>query len=84
MTFKTLTRWYGHMFNGRVSHRLRSPKHGALSDNHLLISFDGSKSGKRYTLPVNYKQTPEGTLVISTEARWWRNLEGGAHTVLRT
>jgi hypothetical protein len=79
MVAKTLTRWYGKTFNNRVSRRLRSPKHSSLSGNHLLISFDGIKSGKRYTLPVNYKKTPEGTIVIGTESRWWRNLERGAN-----
>jgi len=75
---KNLTRWYGNLFNARVSRRLRSSEHGSLSKNHLLISMVGRKSGTRYTLPVNYKPTPSGTLAISTEASWWRNLEGGA------
>ncbi len=78
MVARTLTRWYGKMFNERISRKLRSSNHGSISSNHLLLSFDGSKSGKRYTLPVNYRRTPEGTIVIGTESRWWHNLKGGA------
>ena len=82
MALKTLTRWYGKAFNGRVADRLQSPRPGSLSKNHLLISFDGRKSGKRYTIPVNYRRTPEGSIVICTEASWWHNLEGGAQVYL--
>ncbi len=78
MTFRTPTRWYGKLFNKRVAGRLQSSNPGALSKNHLLITFEGRKSGKHYTIPVNYRHTAEGTIVVSTEARWWRNLEGGA------
>ena len=82
MVLKSFTRWYGNAFNDRVSSRLRSPAHGSLSRNHLLISFHGRKSKKRYTIPVNYRRTPEGSLVIGTEAAWWHNLEGGAQVDL--
>jgi len=78
MTAKALTRWYGKLFNTFVAQRLRANPQGSLNNNHLLISMTGHKSGRRYTFPVNYRHTPSGTLVISTEASWWRNLEGGA------
>ena len=33
---------------------LRSPFHGILSKNMMLLSFKGRKSGKVYTFPVGY------------------------------
>jgi len=61
---------------------LRSPVHGVVSKNFLLITFTGRKSGKRYTTPVSYSQ--EGDLVtIFTHAAWWRNLCGGIPVSVR-
>lgn len=42
----------------------------------------GRESGNRYTIPLNYRRTPDGTLVIGTEGDWWRNLEGGAEVTV--
>ena len=78
MALKTLTRWYGRRFNDRVIQRLRSPDHAPHSQRDLLITVTGRKSGKHYTIPLNYRRTPQDTLVIGTEGDWWRNLEGGA------
>ena len=78
MAFKTVARWYGSRYNDRVIERLRSPDHAAHSHRDLLITVTGRKSGKQYTIPLNYRRTPDGTLVVCTEGDWWRNLEGGA------
>ena len=77
MTAKTITRWFGKLFNRRVSEYLQSVERSKLHKNHLLISLVGRKSGKRYTFPVNYRITPEGNYVIATEANWRHNFSGG-------
>lgn len=54
---------------------LRSPLHGLLSHNTLLLSFQGRKSGKTYTIPLSYAQ--EGNTVLCFTRRgntWWKNL----------
>ena len=72
--------WY----NPIMAFVLRSPLHGMLSKNTLLITSTGRKSGKTYTTPVNYIQVEDGLLVTSYRKRtWWRNLRGGASVTLR-
>src|SRR5262245_25017771 len=58
---------------------LRSPLHGLLSSQVMLITVTGSVTGTRYTFPVNYVRD-SGDLVVSSrvDRRWWRNLRGGA------
>lgn len=66
-------------FNVIMIWLLRSPMHGFLSLNTMLIRVTGRKSGKTYTIPVNYAQ--EGRILTTTSFRkrtWWRNLRGGA------
>ena len=82
MAVRTITRWYGNLFNRRVERRLRSKRHQLLSKSHLLLTVTGRKTGKRYTFPVNYRRMEDGKLVIGTEANWWRNLKGGAEVEL--
>jgi hypothetical protein len=55
---------------------LRSPLHPLLSFGLLLISFEGRKTGRRYTFPVGYQQSGETITVLASRARrksWWRN-----------
>ena len=61
---------------------LRSPVHGMVSKNILLITFSGRKSGKAYTTPVSYSQSGD-QVTIFTHAAWWKNLRGAAPVVLR-
>jgi deazaflavin-dependent oxidoreductase (nitroreductase family) len=59
---------------------LRSPLHGMLSAALLLITYHGRKSGKEYTLPVQYVQDDHVIYIVSGEPEqktWWRNLRGG-------
>ena len=93
MTFKTLTRWYGKLFNRRVQRRLSSSAHDRLSNNHVLITMTGRRSGRQITLPVNYRRVTdeplneqkdaEEKIVIGTEADWWLNLKNGAEVQLQ-
>lgn len=63
---------------------LRSPLHGMLSKNTMLLTVTGRKSGRQYTLPVNYVQDAGYLLVVSQPGRtWWKNLRGGAPIRLR-
>ena len=78
MAFRTPTRWYGKLFNERVARRLRTDPQHRLNNTHLLITMVRRKSGTQLTLPVNYRQLPDGNLVIGTEASWWLNLKNGA------
>ena len=71
-------------FNPIMVFILRSPLHGVLSKNTLLITYTGQKSGKTYTTPVNYVRFEDSLLITSYRRRtWWRNLRGGAPVTLR-
>jgi len=63
---------------------LRSPFHGLLSHSTMLINFIGRKSGKTYTIPVNYVRDGDTLVVLSRVNRtWWKNLRGGAPITVR-
>lgn len=62
---------------------LRSPLHGMISKNTLLISYTGRKSGKPFTTPTNYSQEGNTVRIVSFKNRvWWRNILGGAPVTL--
>jgi len=56
---------------------LRSPLHGLLSGNTLLLTLTGRKTGKQYTIPVSYIQDGD-MLTCYTASAWWKNVRGGA------
>ena len=65
---------------------LNSRWHKVASDNILLITVIGRKTGKQYTTPVNYIEDEEaGILTILTHSHrtWWRNLRGNAPVTVR-
>ncbi len=61
---------------------LRSPLHGLMSKNRMLLTFRGRKSGKVYTTPVSYFREGE-SIVCFTDSSWWKNLRGGAPVRMR-
>jgi hypothetical protein len=61
---------------------LRSPFHFLLSRTTLVLTVTGRRSGRRYVFPVRYLRDGARVLV-STDSRWWRNLQGGAAVSLR-
>ena len=66
-------------FNPLVSWLLRSPLHGLVSKNVMLVTVTGRKSGKSITTPANYQRDGDALWVISwRDRKWWRNLRGGA------
>ena len=74
-------------FNPIMIWLLRSPLHGMLSKNTMLIAYTGRKTGKSFVTPVNYLRMDEdGAGVLYTtsyrERIWWRNLRGGAAVTL--
>lgn len=63
---------------------LRSPLHGVLSKNTLIISYMGRKSGKPYSTPTNYSLDGNIIRIVSLKERiWWRNLRGGVPVSLQ-
>ncbi len=65
---------------------LRSPLHGMLSGALLLITYQGRKSGRLYTLPVQYVQSGDVIYIAPgapSRKTWWRNLRGGAPVQIR-
>ena len=62
---------------------LRSPFHGLLSKNMLLITVTGRKTGRQYTTPVEYfEQDGDLWVLTSRDRTWWRNVNGGAEVSL--
>ena len=67
--------WY----NPFIIWTLKSPFHRFISGAFMLMTYKGRKSGKEYTIPVNYVRDAETFYTISLRERtWWRNLRGGA------
>jgi len=65
-----------------VSALLRSPLHGVLSGQLLVLSYTGRKSGRRYQLPIVYRRDVENVTLIAGNP-WWVNMRGGAPVTLR-
>jgi len=69
--------WY----NSIMEWLLKSPIHGVVSKNMMLVSYTGRKCGQEYATPVNYWQVNDGDkgILLTTskpERVWWRNLRG--------
>lgn len=72
------------LINSLVTTILRSPWHGIRSQQLLLLTFTGRKSGKEFTTPMRYVQEGERLRMIVVYP-WWRNLLGEAtvHVLLQ-
>jgi deazaflavin-dependent oxidoreductase (nitroreductase family) len=60
---------------------LKSPLHGIFSASVLLLSYRGRKSGREYSLPVEYAREGDAVYILPgmpEKKTWWRNLRGGA------
>lgn len=63
---------------------INSPFHSLLGESFAVITFEGRKSGKRYSTPINVARVDgEWTIVSMRERTWWRNLRGGRKAQLR-
>jgi hypothetical protein len=57
---------------------LRSPAHRVMSRGVLLLTYTGRRSGRRYTLPVQYARADQSLILWPAHhdrKRWWRNLQ---------
>ena len=66
--------------NAPVRWLLRSPLHGVLSAQVLLLEPTSRESGERFVIPVNYV-AQGGALWVGSDYSWWRDLE--AHPRVR-
>jgi hypothetical protein len=71
------------LFNPVAKTLLRSPLHGFMSRQLLLITFTGRKSGKVFTTPAMYEQKDEVTLLLRIGYPWWKNLLDGVTVSVR-
>ena len=63
---------------------LRSPLHRFLSRTTMLVTYQGRKTGRNVTLPVNYVRDEETIWTLSVGKRaWWRNFRTPTPAVLR-
>lgn len=56
---------------------LRSPLHPLLSGMVVLLRYRGRRSGRRYTIPVQYVEHDNRFVVAALDAdrkQWWRNV----------
>ena len=56
---------------------LNSPLHSMLSGRLVLITYVGTKSGKKHSLPVQYAESRDELIVVAgyhEHKKWWRNL----------
>jgi len=73
-----------HVANPVVRALLRSPLHALLSRSVMLITVIGRRSGRSYTLPVQYVCRGDTGFVYSPgDRRWWHNLDGGKPVTVR-
>ena len=61
---------------------LRSPLHVLMSHQTMLLTLQGRKTGKSYTVVVTYIQDGKAVFFLS-RANWWKNLQGGAEVLLQ-
>lgn len=68
------------LYNPMMIAGLRSPLHKFfLSGNFMVINFTGRKSGKNYSVPVEYCFDGKQLMFYTgAERNWWRNLRDGA------
>lgn len=72
------------LYNPLVIRLLCSPLHVLMSGSVLLLTFEGRRSDRSYTTPVNYVRRGDDLLLVSSrEHSWWKNLRGGAPVTLR-
>jgi len=70
--------WFmNHIWNPIVRFIMRSPLHGLMSKDVMLITYRGQKSGKEFTLPVSYLEDGATVFVIPgmpDKKVWWHNI----------
>jgi hypothetical protein len=69
--------------NPVIAALLRSPLHGVLSRNLLLLTYVGRRSGRRRTLPLSYTTVNDRLYLCTRSSRWWRSWHPDAAVELR-
>ena len=72
--------------NGLVLAVLRSPAHRLLSGMTIELSYTGRRSGRQFTLPVQYAREGERLLVAVQDPAakaWWRNFRTPQEVIVR-
>jgi deazaflavin-dependent oxidoreductase (nitroreductase family) len=63
---------------------VNSPLHPLLGNRFAVVTFEGRKTGKRYSTPINVTRDGDAFTAVSLRNRnWWRNLRGGQQATLR-
>lgn len=63
------------LINPPVKALLRSPLHGLMSGNTLLLEFTGRKSGRALSTPISYYLKDDAAHCFTSRTfGWWRNL----------
>ena len=66
------------VINPVVKKILRSPLHGVLSPNTLLLEFTGRKSDRKLSTPVSYHSSGGVAHCFTRKSFvWWKNLNSG-------
>tara|TARA_B100000287_G_scaffold425802_1_gene472708 strand:+ start:2183 stop:2620 length:438 start_codon:yes stop_codon:yes gene_type:complete len=62
--------------NPCVSLIARSPFHFLISNQILVITFNGKKSGKKFLIPVSYHRHESSYTCVTLRSNiWWKNLK---------
>lgn len=62
---------------------LKSPLHGLMSGNLMLINYTGRSSGKKYSTPVRYARSGDVIRCFTAqEVQWWRNVKANPELTL--
>jgi len=70
-------------FNPLIAAVLRSPLHGLVSGNLLLVTYVGARTGVTRTLPLSYVTIGERLYLCTRNSRWWRNLRSARRVAIR-
>lgn len=69
------------VLNPVLERLLRSPLHPLVSDDLLVLTVTGRRSGREYTFPVGYERRDDTVYVTSYGTTWWKNLRDGGGRV---
>lgn len=71
------------IINPPVKALLKSPLHGVMSSNTLLLEFTGRKSGRALSTPISYHIKDNAAHCFTSKSfGWWRNLANGQSVTL--
>jgi hypothetical protein len=75
-------RWIFKLMNPVLKVVLRTALHRPVSGFLMLITYNGCRTGREYTIPIGYFRWDDGELISTSGARWWKNLRDGRTVTL--